>query len=894
MQEKYSRIRAKVVHRHELIEHSNIRERVIQLLKSSNYDAADNLYSQKCSSWWRPAEYRQIRTTLIQETEDTQRAELRGKVRGHLKTGQWNAADMLFQEQCTTWWPQKKYSLTKIAAKRLLQHRQRQQNRESILQYFRSADWALANQLYEAECASWWDENGYKRHRDAWIEAHRLPQVYAAESLHSLNRVWHKSLRGFVSGEEWAQIALAKIKLRLAQVGVSLDKEQQLACGRPEQNLLIRARAGSGKTRTLAAIAALAFKDQQLGPDQIMTLAFNNKAAKEVRVRIKRAAGLDDYRNARTFHSLASRLAGDTGRTLVFDQGDGGPSRREQSKFVERAIHNILNPAFREKLFEFFRREIEQIEQIGADLPPEDYFTFRRALTLVTLSGKAVKSNGEKFIADYLFEHDIDFTYEKTWSWDNPDLIQGTAYRPDFSISANGTGVILEHWAIDPDELDAKVPDWWENTDTNHYLQQIKDKREWCRRRGITLLETHTGMLRKGRQEFESALGDILQGAGIKGFKLPHDVLIERVLATPHRISRLAGLFLQFIQRAKKRAWSVADTAAAIRKLPDAEPRNRVFHELALRVYEEYERLLSVEAAMDFDDLLLKAVQNLKLHGDALRFDTDYKHRHSIALTKLRWILLDEYQDFSELYYRMLSGILEINPDVRIVAVGDDWQAINGFAGAQLAFFRKFVKYFDNGGVATIATNYRSARNIVHAGNMLMAQRGEPAQASKHLAGRIIIRSIDKEYVCFKNGPQSADERMRDAIYFIGTSHESGASKAKGPNTSTVSVAKTLKACADFIVGSWKNSPGQTLTAEDIVITPRSVMLLSRTGKIYGLKLREFEDRLLSVLAARTGLTAQELESFIDVLTAHRAKGKETDTVIVSGGHTPELPQGTR
>ena len=58
-------------------------------------------------------------------------------------------------------------------------------------------------------------------------------------------------------------------------------------------------------------------------------------------------------------------------------------------------------------------------------------------------------------------------------------------------------------------------------------------------------------------------------------------------------------------------------------------------------------------------------------------------------LKQIRYVLIDEYQDFSELFYRLVQAVREQNPRARFFCVGDDWQAINGFAGSDLRFFPK-------------------------------------------------------------------------------------------------------------------------------------------------------------------------------------------------------------
>ena len=60
------------------------------------------------------------------------------------------------------------------------------------------------------------------------------------------------------------------------------------------------------------------------------------------------------------------------------------------------------------------------------------------------------------------------------------------------------------------------------------------------------------------------------------------------------------------------------------------------------------------------------------------------------------------------------------------MAVGDDWQAINGFAGSDLRYFGDFFRHFHETSTREIATNYQSAISVVQAGNALMRGRGSP------------------------------------------------------------------------------------------------------------------------------------------------------------------------
>lgn len=602
------------------------------------------------------------------------------QIRDHFSRGEFAAADSLYERDAANFWSRPSYEAERRESEAKRTAERQAALRKEVLMYLDSWKFAEADDLYVAQCSQWWPKRDYAALLRRARETQSLVHAYAEVTLSKLDSIYSEKFSD-IPGEDYAEVKLPKLEVRLARLGMPLNKEQLLACARPERNRLIRARAGSGKTRTLAALAALTIHDESLNPDQVLVLAFNKKAANEIGDRISGAAGIDDFHNARTFHSLAYQLADHAGRELIFDDGNLSPSRRKQTGFVERLIGSIMNPAFRERLYDFFRLELEQLDRLGSNLSGEDYVAFRRAMTDYTLGGETVKSNGEKFIADFLFEHGITYKYEQVWSWDRQDRLRGSPYRPDFSIIDGGRNFILEHWAIDPNDLSAQVPDWWE-TKTGDYREQIDAKRAFWKKRGVSLVETHSAMLHAGRIGFERSLQSILANAGIRCRKLRHEDLVRRVAEAPRTVSRISILFLQFISRAKKRGWTVDEMAKMIRDIPDPEPRNRAFHELAVHAYAAYERELADQSAMDFDDLLISAADCVKKDGGAARLKIGRKD--SIAIRDLRWILIDEFQDFSELYYRLINAIREVNPSIRVVAVGDDWQAINGFAGAQL------------------------------------------------------------------------------------------------------------------------------------------------------------------------------------------------------------------
>jgi DNA helicase IV len=88
------------------------------------------------------------------------------------------------------------------------------------------------------------------------------------------------------------------------------------------------------------------------------------------------------------------------------------------------------------------------------------------------------------------------------------------------------------------------------------------------------------------------------------------------------------------------------------------------------------------------------------------------------------WIFIDEFQDVSLPYMRLVTAIRNINGMVNVQGVGDDNQAINGFAGADLTYFNDVEDHLDDPQKFDLLRNRRSGSKIVAWGNKVMAEAG--------------------------------------------------------------------------------------------------------------------------------------------------------------------------
>jgi DNA helicase II / ATP-dependent DNA helicase PcrA len=141
------------------------------------------------------------------------------------------------------------------------------------------------------------------------------------------------------------------------------------------------------------------------------------------------------------------------------------------------------------------------------------------------------------------------------------------------------------------------------------------------------------------------------------------------------------------------------------------------FEQTVADVYEAYERELHRANAMDFDDLLFRAVNVLELFQEV-------RDRYTTAF---RWILVDEYQDTNRAQYRWLQLLSSEHRNLAVV--GDDDQSIYQFRGADITNILSFEDDYVDAHVVRLEQNYRSTQTILSAANAVVSNnRGRKAK----------------------------------------------------------------------------------------------------------------------------------------------------------------------
>lgn len=127
-------------------------------------------------------------------------------------------------------------------------------------------------------------------------------------------------------------------------------------------------------------------------------------------------------------------------------------------------------------------------------------------------------------------------------------------------------------------------------------------------------------------------------------------------------------------------------------------------------IYERYEKEKKAADALDFDDLLSKT---------AAMFEQNPAIRQKWQ-QKFKYILIDEYQDTNAVQYRLIKSL--VNEQRNICVVGDDWQSIYSWRGADFTNILNFERDFPGAKVIKLEQNYRSTGNILAASQKVINQ----------------------------------------------------------------------------------------------------------------------------------------------------------------------------
>ncbi|MBR1878871.1 MAG: UvrD-helicase domain-containing protein [Paludibacteraceae bacterium] len=459
----------------------------------------------------------------------------------------------------------------------------------------------------------------------------------------------------------------------------SLDAQQRLSIVTNEDNNLVVASAGSGKTTTIIGKVRYLIDQCGVAPKDILVLTYTKVAAEELRQRI----GRKDV-DCLTFHSHACK-------TLRIKEID--------EHFFERVFDDMME----EK--SFFKAANKYLT-IYSNLWKYDYEYASakertRALAQFNIAPYPdkdgyrmyVRSKEELELCVILTELGLSIRYEEGYEFASKENGR-YQYKPDFTIyykDASGveTKAYLEHFGIDNEK---HVPKWFGDGKEGGYQKAeesynkwIEKKRETHKLNGTTLIETTSG-------EFQTHKGNmrefVLAKLVEKGIPI-HPIseaqkmeLLEKV--SFHAKDKLRVFLEGYVTLLKVHQYTTENIDKIEIKLTQTPSWYRernlfIWRELVKPIFDRYNQKLAEKKLYDFTDVLYKCIRSNKEFG---------------LPRKYKYILVDEYQDMSEDKYEYLKSWRSQDPFTRIFCVGDDWQSIYRFAGSDLSYFNKFAEHF--------------------------------------------------------------------------------------------------------------------------------------------------------------------------------------------------------
>ena len=279
----------------------------------------------------------------------------------------------------------------------------------------------------------------------------------------------------------------------------------------------------------------------------------------------------------------------------------------------------------------------------------------------------------------------------------------------------------------------------------------------------------------------------------------------------------------------------------------------RIFLDLLTSFIAMYQDRLRQDNNTDFSQIKMEAISLINAGKTTLSWD---QGKNGVELKHIKYVFVDEFQDFSELFRGLLLAILEVGQNSLVNAVGDNWQMINRFAGSMPELFDQFELDYPNPKTVYLQTNYRSAGGLVEFCNAIMKANGVadnpalPCIAKKNSHFRVI--RLDRDQI---------DVTPREEHYFKADRVLASIFRLFKPITESFPPDQRKDGDNICFAISRTNHPPLQAKADDLAVTARSN--------------REI------IKGSVNRWTPNGVSRFFDSITGHKSKGLEADAVIL-------------
>ena len=442
----------------------------------------------------------------------------------------------------------------------------------------------------------------------------------------------------------------------------------------------------------------------------IAVVSFTNKACDEIKKRIHEELGYNDV-DVYTFHKLGMKII----RSATNEKLDI-VSTATKFKIFSDYIKNVLfldkekfdrfYQAFNDRLgisdnfkdFANFKEYHDYMYKRKYTTNEHDMKNYlknqikKRRTYLRTIKGEYVKSKEEVDIANFLYLNSISYEYEKIY---DEKLKDNKILKPDFYIYENEIFNYIENFGIDKNFNN----DNFTESELNNYLNSLQLKYDFHKKEKNKdlFIITNSGMSYK--EKFNYLRVELIK----RGYTLKSvsdDEIYEMLKNTSENVyfyNFIDKLLIPFIAYFKNSNYD-RDKFLEIKEGQSDHLKQQI--DVILDFYDYYENYLKNNNLIDFDDMINKAYKVIDKVKEK-DMGIDYKY-----------IIIDEYQDISMQRYNLTEKFSKLF-NAKIFAVGDDYQAIFGFAGSRVDLFTDFKKYLKDAKRIPIENTYRNSQELL-------------------------------------------------------------------------------------------------------------------------------------------------------------------------------------
>ena len=184
------------------------------------------------------------------------------------------------------------------------------------------------------------------------------------------------------------------------------------------------------------------------------------------------------------------------------------------------------------------------------------------------------------------------------------------------------------------------------------------------------------------KENFYKVLNSKLEKLTGKKFnRLSEEQVMEKVSKIFE--SRILGSLSTYIQNVRNNQITPEQLNLKINKFENVLTRRaKAFLDLG----HEFRRAIHTEK---HHAKVIEYADSIELAGNAIEAGTNLE-----LVKDKKYLFVDEFQDTNFGFMRIINAIVNVNPEINVVCVGDDWQSINSFMGARTSIYHSLDKYF--------------------------------------------------------------------------------------------------------------------------------------------------------------------------------------------------------